>query len=105
LKDALNNINPAALVDLSWETKYYPVHGLGTSSLGGYKLGSTRGLGDQQFCVGILDTSIGKQIIPPPIVTVSWKTEPTNEVLTGLSAAIDVSQLYHRNGTFRTDAS
>jgi len=53
LKDALNNINPAALVDLSWETKYYPVHGLGTSSLGGYKHGSMRGLNDQQFCVGL----------------------------------------------------
>ena len=88
-------------MDLSWEAKYVPIHGIRTSGIEGYKLGSMMG-SDQQFHIAIF-FSKQKRLIPPPIVTVAWETEPTGEeIVTRLTAAIDVGQLHHHN-RFRTD--
>ncbi|KAM6494841.1 hypothetical protein JOM56_009464 [Amanita muscaria] len=88
LHEALDKIKVNDLVDLAWELQYATVHGVGTSQLGGYKLGSMRGT-DAQYRVGIFRTA-KKKLIPPPVVSAAWAAVPTGqEILDDLNTAID----------------
>ncbi|KAF5364707.1 hypothetical protein D9758_005524 [Tetrapyrgos nigripes] len=78
------------VVDLIWDNLFKPVHGLTTSALGGYKLGSMKG-DDNMYRVGIF-VSNKKTLKPPPIVVAEWNAEPTGaQVVAGLNQAIDAA--------------
>jgi len=78
-----NEIHP------DWDMdSFVPIHGVGTSKLGGFKLGSMRGA-DAVYRVAIFRTA-GKKLVPPKLVAAAWAAVPTGqEILDDLNTAID----------------
>ncbi|KAM6490131.1 hypothetical protein JOM56_014450 [Amanita muscaria] len=85
----LDKVDETRLIDLTWEPKYEKVHGVGTSKLEDYKLGSMKGT-DAQYHVGIF-RSVDKRLIPPPLVVASWPAAPDGaQIISGLRMELEV---------------
>ena len=96
MKEVLETIDESGLDDVTWDPagQWHPVHGLTTSALDGYKLGSLGSTTDpRKYLVGVFVTR-KKKLVQPAIVSSSWDEIPTGaEVISGLTSAVDVRVL------------
>ena len=70
--------------------KWYPLHGLGTSSMNGYKLGDMLRSHEPKYRVGVFRSS-DKNVGGKPIIEASWSVPPTKSEM--ISALLAVRQV------------